>query len=148
VHRALAKWSNCFGREYQMIREDKGSIIPLGIGVMGLSLVFSLVMVELISSQYQTMQAKQVADVLTLQVAGDLKKDEIPPVIGLDYFPVTSESLNISSRQLGIEPINVKVTSPDGKTIAATVCVKWKSVTGFSLGNAGTLCATSKARAI
>lgn len=131
-----------------MIRSETGSIIPLGISVISLSAIFALVMVELIGVQFQTLQNKQVADVLVLKVALDLNEDEITPVRGLDYRPVVNEVLSSSAAQLRIRPSEVSVTSPDGKTVTATVCTDWRSITGLTLKVFGSVCANSKARAI
>lgn len=131
-----------------MRKDERGSILPLGIGVLALSLIFSLTMIELIGIQYQTMQVKQIADVAALQVGEDLYRDHIPPVKNLDYSPTVTETVRLASEHLRIMPKHLEVFSSDGKTIAATACVQWRSITGFSLGNFGNLCATSKARAI
>lgn len=131
-----------------MVRSERGSILPIGIGVIALSTIFALVIAELIGCQLQTFQAKQFADVLALQVAGDLQRDHISPVLGLDYRPVITDTLNVARRQLDVKPSDVRVVSRDGKTIDATVCIAWKSITGYSAGHLGQLCANSKARAI
>lgn len=131
-----------------MIRGESGSVIPLGVTVIALSAIFALVMVELIGVQFQTLQNKQVADVLVLKVALDLNQDSIAPLKGLDYRPVVSAVLESSSAHLGIQPLEVSVISPDGITTMATVCTAWKSITGFTLGVLGEVCASSKARSI
>lgn len=130
------------------MRCDSGSIIPLGIAVITLSAIFSLVTVELIGIQFQTLQNKQVADVLVLKVSSDLHRDAIPPVTGLDYSPTVSEELKQSSSHLGIEPVGIAISTVDGKTLSATVCTTWKSITGFKFGAWGNVCAQSNARAI
>lgn len=130
------------------MRGESGSIIPLGVGVISISAIVTLVLVELIGVQFQTLQSKQVADVLVLQVAGDLNRDGIAPVTGLEYFPTVRESLASATAHLGLEPLEVSVMSEDGKTVAAIVCSRWKSVTGLTLGSLGKVCASSKARAI
>ena len=131
-----------------MIRSEQGSIFPIGIGLITLTAVFGLLMVELIGCQFQTMQAKQIADVLALQVGEDLNKDKIPPVANLDYSATLTDTLSLISNQLSLHNVEIKVTSHDGETIDATVCLAWKSITGFTLENVGKLCANSKARAI
>lgn len=131
-----------------MIRRETGSIIPLGLTVISLSAIFALVMVEFIGVQFQTLQNKQVADVLVLKVALDLNQDSIAPIRGLEYRPVVNEVLGSSSAHLGVQPVEVSVNSPDGKTMTATVCTQWKSFTGLTLGAFGKVCANSKARTI
>lgn len=131
-----------------MKRNDSGSIIPIGIGVITLSAIFALVMVELIGIQYQTLQNKQLSDLLVLKVANDLNRDQIPPVINLDYRPVVADLLNQASKALAVEPTEFSVSSPDGKTMTAIVCTEWKSITGLTFGTLGKVCAKSKARAI
>jgi hypothetical protein len=129
-------------------RHDSGSIIPIGIGVITVSAIFSLVMAELIGVQFQTLQNMQIADVLVLKVANDLRRDQIPPVMNLDYAPAVRDILAEASSQLGVEPIEVRVATSDGKTMASTVCTQWKSITGINFGLAGRVCAQAKARAI
>lgn len=131
-----------------MMKSESGSVLPLGIGVIAASVVFVLVMLEVIGCQFQTLQLKQVADVLALQVAEDLHQDKIAPVVNLEYNPVVGDTLKQVNNQMGLKVDEVSVASHDGKTIDATVCAPWRSITGFTLGNAGKLCANSKARAI
>jgi hypothetical protein len=131
-----------------MISEESGSIIPFGLGIISLTAVIALVLVELIGVQYQTLQNKQLADVLVLKVAKDLKADGIAPIVGLDFRPVVSEMLHASSSHLRVGVADLSVGSRDGKTIEALVCSEWVSITGFSLGSFGQVCANSKARAI
>ena len=131
-----------------MNRRDSGSIIPIGIGVIALSALFALVLAELIGVQFQTLQNKQIADVLVLKVTNDLRRDEIPPLNNFDYTPAVRGLLDESENQLKIQPIQVRVATVDGKTMAATVCTEWKSITGIRFGLLGRVCAQSKARAI
>lgn len=130
-----------------MRRNDSGSIIPIGVGVIALSLAISLVLAELIGVQYQTLQTKQLADVIALQVASDLNRDGIAPISGLDYSPVVRDTLATAANQLGIEPVEVSVTSPDQRTILGVVCKHWVSITGFQADLFGNICSSSKARA-
>jgi hypothetical protein len=130
-----------------MMRSDTGSIIPIGIGVISISLVISLVLVEIIGVQYQTLQTKQLADVIALQVASELNRDGIAPVSGLDYSPAVRNTLTVAANQLGIVPVEVSVTSSDQKTILGVVCVQWVSITGFQAELFGNVCSSSKARA-
>jgi hypothetical protein len=130
-----------------MSRSESGSIIPIGIGVIALSLAISLVVVELIGVQYQTLQTKQLADVIALQVASDLNRDGIAPISGLDYSPVVRATLAKAAYQLGIVPVEVSVNSPDQKTILGVVCTRWISITGFQSDLFGNVCSSSKARA-
>lgn len=131
-----------------MNRQDSGSIIPIGIGVITLSAIFALVLAELIGVQFQTLQNKQIADVLVLKVANDLRRDQIPPVKNLDYTPSVSALLAEAASELRIQPVEVRVSTSDGKTMAATVCTEWNSITGIRFGLLGRVCAQSKARAI
>ena len=131
-----------------MNENESGSIIPIGIGVITLSAIFALVMVELIGVQYKTLQNKQLSDLLVLKVATDLNHDHIPPVKNLDYRPVVADLLNEASKTLGVEPTEFSVSSPDGKTMTSTLCTYWKSITGLTFGALGKVCAQSKARAI
>ena len=131
-----------------MNRQDSGSIIPIGIGLITLSAIFAFVMAELIGVQFQTLQNKEIADVLVLKVANDLRRDQIPPVTNLDYSPAVRDILAEASSQLGVEPIEVRVATSDGKTMTATVCTQWKSITGINFGLVGRVCSQAKARAI
>lgn len=131
-----------------MKRSESGSIIPIGIGIVTLSAIFALVMVELIGVQLQTLQNKQLADVLALKVATDLQRDQIAPVQNLDYLPVVKDLVTEAALQLKINPMEISVMSADGRTISATVCTNWKSITGITLGQLGRVCAQAKARAI
>lgn len=128
--------------------EETGSIIPLGLGIISLTAVIALVLVELIGVQYQTLQNKQLADVLVLKVAKDLKVDGIAPVKNLDYRPVVSDLVDASTSHMRVMVADISVSSRDGKTIEALVCSEWVSITGLSLGAFGQVCASSKARAI
>lgn len=148
LHFTEAGQSERLGGELSMIKGESGSIIPLGVSVISLSAIFALVIVELIGVQFQTLQNKQVCDVLVLKVALDLKQDSIAPIKGLEYRPVVTEVLESSSSHLGIQPSEVSVISPDGKTMTATVCTQWRSITGITFGSFGNVCASSKARAI
>ena len=131
-----------------MMREESGSIIPIGLGIIALTAVIALVLVELIGVQYQTLQNKQLADVLVLKVAKDLKTDGIAPVKNLDYRPAVSDLLDASSSHMRVSVSEISVSSRDGKTIEALVCTEWASITGLRLGSFGQVCASSKARAI
>lgn len=131
-----------------MWREETGSIIPLGLAIICLSAVLSLIFIEQIGIQYQTMQNRQVANVLALQVATQLNKDGIKPVINLDFTPTIQATLEVVSKHLGITVNEVHVSSPDGITMDATVCTQWKSVTGITFDAAGQVCALAKARAV
>lgn len=130
-----------------MTRNDSGSIIPIGIGVIALSIAISLVLVELIGVQYQSLQTKQLADVIALQVASDLNRDGIAPISDLDYTPAVKATLQVASTHLGIKLQEVSVTSPDRKTILGVVCTQWNSITGFQSSLFGNVCSSSKARA-
>lgn len=131
-----------------MNRNDSGSIIPIGIGVITLTAIFALVMTELIGVQYQTLQNKQLSDLLVLKVANDLSRDQIPPVRNLDYRPVVHGLLIQAAKLMDIEPIEYSVTSSDGYTISSVVCTHWRSVTGLTFGSIGSVCSNSKARAV
>jgi hypothetical protein len=127
---------------------EGGSIIPLGVAAMCLSLALTLVFVELTGAEIQTLRNKQLSDALALEVATDLKTDGIPPVVGLEYAPAVQALTKTASQHLEIEPTAVSVLSRDGKTLEALVCTTWESITGFSFELFGNVCATSKARAI
>lgn len=116
--------------------------------MISLSAVIALIFLELVGVQYQTLQLKQVSDVLALKVASDLRRDGIEPLRNLEYLPVVSELLGVTSAVLGVTPSQVSVLSKDGKTITASVCADWRSITGFKLGVFGEVCSSSKARAI
>jgi hypothetical protein len=131
-----------------MSNEERGSIFPIGIGIMTISVLLSFVLVELIGVQYQTLQNKQLSDVLALKVATDLNHDGIVPVRMLDYAPGLEDLVRAASNHLKIRPREVSVISSDGKTMTASVCTSWLSITGLTLGAFGNICATSKARAI
>ena len=125
---------------------EEGSILPIGIAGVALSLVVSLIFLELIGVQLQTLRNKQLADVLSLKIASDLRSDGISPVVGLEYFPVLRPLATTVARQLRIIPSRVSVISADGKTIESSVCSEWESVTGLRIGVFGQVCSRSKAR--
>jgi hypothetical protein len=130
------------------MHSERGSILPIGIAGVALSLAISLIFLELIGIQIQTLRNKQVSDVLSLKIASDLRKDQIAPITGLDYSPVARPLLEVAARQLRIRPSTVSVKSVDSKTIECIVCSTWESVTGLRLNNVGQVCASSKARAV
>lgn len=127
---------------------DSGSILPLGIGILAISLAFSLLLTELGSLRVQEIRNKQVSDLLALEVSGQLLSDGIPPVIGLDYLSSVRKTFTEATDVLGLDPTAAQVLSLDGKTIEARFCTHWTSITGFTFGNAGEVCVESKARAI
>jgi hypothetical protein len=131
-----------------VIYRDNGSIAPIGLGLITLTAAISLVFLELIGVQYQTLRDKQLSDVVAVKIATDLKNDGIAPVMNLDYRPVAQEVLKEGSTFLKVSPTQFSVTSPDGKTIESVVCSRWKSILGFTFGNFGEICARSKARAV
>jgi hypothetical protein len=130
------------------MQNESGSILPLGIGLIALTVLVTFVFAELTGVSIQTFRNKQLADVSSLKVAGDLLSDGVPPMIGLDYSPVVVETLASASNHLGISPTKVLVLSLDGQTLETEVCTAWKSITGLNLGNFGVVCAKSKARAV
>jgi len=130
------------------VASERGSIFPVGIALIALSMSFGLLFLELIGIQLQTLRNKQVADVLSLKVAGDLLRDGIRPITGLEYLPTTQAELLVTLKHLKLNVSQASVTSVDGKTLEATVCSSWQSIIGFSVGNSGEVCAKSKARAI
>lgn len=130
------------------MRNESGSILPLGIAVIAVTLVLGLVFLELGGVQYQTVRNKQVSDVLALEVSEQLISDGIPPVIGLDYSPTVVQVLRESSLVIGVSGKSISVLSLDGKTLEAVFCTQWTSITGLTLGNFGDVCARSRARAI
>jgi hypothetical protein len=130
------------------VKTDSGSIIPLGIGAIALSLLVSLLFAELTGVEIQKLRNKQLSDVLVLKIATDLRKDSISPVVGLEYLPVLQELSAKTSRVLKFEPTLVSVLSRDGKTMEGRVCSRWKSITGVTFDAFGFVCSTSKARAI
>jgi hypothetical protein len=130
------------------VKADSGSIIPLGIGAISLSLLVSLLFAELTGVEIQKLRNKQLSDVLVLKIATDLRKNSIPPLIGLDYSPVLQDLSATTSKVLKFEPTQISVESQDGKTMEGKVCSRWKSITGLSFDSFGFVCSTSKARAI
>lgn len=130
------------------MKNESGSILPLGIAVIAGSLVLGLVFLELGGVQYQTVRNKQVSDVLALEVARQLVTDGVPPVIGLDYSPTVTDVMATTTHVIGIVAKSASVVSRDGKTMEAVFCTQWASITGVTLGNFGDVCATSRARAI
>lgn len=131
-----------------MLRSEAGSILPIGIGLAILSIVLSLTYLEQLGIQIQTLTNKSVSDFLAQSVATNLETDKISPVIGLDYEPTHQRQLQAAANYLGITPTLVTVKSQDGTTIEATVCTRWRSITGITFGVLGEVCAQSKARAI
>jgi hypothetical protein len=130
------------------MRGERGSILPLGIGILALTVVVILFFAERIGVEFQTIQNKQLADVTALQIASDLSRDGIAPVQGLDYLPAAKTTLETGARFLGLNPSQVSISSPDGKTIYSTVCTHWRSITGLTFNLFGEVCASSKARAV
>jgi hypothetical protein len=130
------------------MRGDEGSIIPLGIGLISISICLSLFFAELIGVQFQTVQAKQLSDVLAIEVSSSLARDSVPPVIGLHYEQTVQELVSKVALLLRITPSSIAVFSSDGKTIEAMVCTQWKSVTGFTFNGFGSVCSSSKSRPI
>jgi hypothetical protein len=127
---------------------ERGSILPLGVGLIAITILVSFVFAEFTGISIQTLRNKQLADVSSLKVADDLLKDGIPPVIGLDYQPAISELLVATAKHLEISPTKVTVLSLDGQTLETEICTQWKSITGLTFGNFGEVCAKSKARAV
>ena len=113
-----------------------------------MSLLFSLLFAELTGVEIQKLRNKQLSDVLVLTIATDLRKDSIPPVVGLEYSPILQELTARTSKVLKFEPTLVSVLSRDAKTMEGKVCSRWKSITGLTLDAFGFVCSTSKARAI
>lgn len=145
----IARRPQGFGSELPlMMCEDKGSIIPLGLGVIATTAAIALLFTELIGVQYQTLQNKQLADVIVLKVANDLQGDGITPVTNLEYRPVVNELLSVASAHMRVRVSDVSVISRDGKTLEALVCSEWVSFTGLNLGLFGKICASTKARSI
>ena len=130
------------------MKTDSGSIIPLGIGAIALSLLVSMLFAELTGVEIQKLRNKQLSDVLVLKIASDLRKDSIPPVVGLEYSPVLEKLSAATTRVLKFEPTYISVLSRDGKTIEGMVCSRWESITGLTFDAFGFVCSTSKARAI
>jgi hypothetical protein len=127
---------------------ERGSIIPLGIGIIAVTVLLTFVFAELTGVSIQTLRNKQLADVSSLKVASDLLRDDIPPLIGLDYYPVIKDLLIAASNHLEVSTTKVSVQSLDGITLETEICSAWKSITGITLGNFGEVCAKSKARAV
>ena len=128
--------------------DESGSIIPLGIAGLALSLVVSIIFLELTGVQLQTLRNKQISDVLALSVATDLRKDQIPPLIGLEYSPSQHALIGSTTKLVGVNPSRISVLSFDGKTIEASVCSRWQSITGFTFQSFGEVCSKSRARAL
>jgi len=131
-----------------VVKSDRGSILPLGLAGLALTLAVTLLFLELTGIELQTLRNKQLADVMALKTATDLKNDQIPPVVGLDYVPAIRPLIFNTSKNLRLSPTSLRLVSHDGKTMEAMVCTRWISITGFSFGNFGGICATSKARAV
>lgn len=130
------------------MRSESGSILPLGIGLIALTALVAFLFMELTGVSLQTLRNKQLADIASLKVSGDLLADGIPPLAGLDYSPAVRDVLASASNHMGVSPTRVIVLSLDGQTLETEICSQWKSVTGLTFGNLGDVCAKSKARAI
>jgi hypothetical protein len=130
------------------MRSECGSILPLGIGLISLTALVAFLFAELTGVSLQTLRNKQLADVASLKVSGDLLADGIPPLVGLDYSPAVRDVLASATNHLGAAPTRVIVLSLDGQTLETEICTQWKSITGLTFGNLGDVCAKSKARAI
>lgn len=130
------------------MRDESGSILPIGIAALSITVVVSLVFLELVGVQLQTLRNKQLADVIALRTASYMLLNELTPIPGRNYFSVARRLSSEASMELEVTPTETTVFSNDGKTMQATVCSSWISITGLSLGNTGSVCASSKARAV
>jgi hypothetical protein len=130
------------------MRSERGSALPLGIGLISLTLLAVFLFVELTGVSLQALRNKQLADVSSLKVAGDLLADGIPPLVGLDYSPAVRDVLASAANHMGVAPTKVIVLSLDGQTLETEICTQWKSITGLTFGNFGHVCSKSKARAV
>ena len=131
-----------------MLVDETGSTIPLGLGFLAMVSVFSLVFLELVGIQLQTLRDKQLADLAALTAANQLRVTAVSPVANHNYFSIIKPEILAAERELKLNPTLVSVTSSDGKTIEATVCTQWESITNVRIANGGQVCATSKARAL
>jgi hypothetical protein len=118
------------------VKTDRGSTLPLIIGLASLLLATTFTFSELQSLLLFRSRALTDARFAALYIAKETAG--IPPVIGLDYSPaVLGELVGVSS---------VTVNSNDGKTFTSKVCLVWKSPLG--LHPEALICDEAKARVI
>ncbi len=115
---------------------DRGSTLPLVIGLITLLLATIFITTELQTLLIQRANALSEARFAALYVAKQTSK--IPPVVGLDYGPAVEGQL------VGVSSITV--VTQDGKTFEATVCETWHSPLGLHADTE--VCDNAKARAI
>ena len=112
---------------------ERGSTIPLVIGLAVLLLATLVVTGELQSYQMQRQRALEDARFAAIYIAKE--SASIPPVIGLEYAEAVRSQLH--------EADLVSVTTSDGQTFDARVCYRWQSL--FKTGTVS-ICDTAKAR--
>ncbi|MEN9731368.1 MAG: hypothetical protein RL488_678 [Actinomycetota bacterium] len=118
------------------MKTDRGSSIPLLIGLSTLLLLTILTVSELQSLLVTKQRAMSDARFAALFVAKS--SGEVPPVVGLDY--------SVAVRAEIPEAAEVKVFTDDQKTFVARVCLSWRSP--FGLHAAALICDEAKARVI
>lgn len=115
---------------------ERGSTLPLVIGLTSLLIITTLTCGEIQSYYLQRTRALADARFAALFVAKQIAG--VPPVIGLDYGQAVTAELP--------EAASVSVVTKDGKTLSATVCYRWDSL--FGLSPQAEICDTAKARTI
>jgi hypothetical protein len=118
------------------MKHDKGSTLPLVIGLASLLLATVFLTTELQTLLVQRSRALNEARFAALYVAK--QSAGFAPVVGLDYSP------SIAGQLLGVS--SVRVSTQDGKTFEAIVCETWKSP--FGLHAETDVCDSARARVI
>ncbi len=118
------------------MKAERGSTLPLIIGLASLLLATIFTFSELQSLLLLRSRALSDARFAALYIARETAG--IPPVIGLDY------STAVLGELVGVSSVNV--TSNDGKTFTAKVCLDWNSPLGIHPSSL--VCDEAKARVI
>jgi hypothetical protein len=118
------------------VKNERGTTLPLLVGLSTLALAISLVLSEKLSLQQQSLRAKSEARFAALLVAKHTAGLE--PVIGLDY------STSILAEFPALE--SLQVISVDGLTFEATACLRWNSP--LKVTPTEVICQTARARTL
>lgn len=118
------------------MKNERGSTIPLLVGLSTLALATSLVMSETLSLQQQSLRAKSEARFAALMVAKQTAGLE--PITGLDY------AISILAEFPALE--SLQVISVDGLTFEATACLRWNSL--FKVRPTEVICQIARARTL
>lgn len=118
------------------MKRDRGSTLPLVIGLASLLLATIFTTSELQSFLLQRSRALSDARFAALYIAK--QTSGFPPVINLDYSPAVVGELS--------QAASISVTSSDGRTFTARICHRWQSP--FGLHADSLVCDEAKSRVI